>query len=188
MSGPVMPGEVAAGHNAATPRNAPSRSPDINGQRSTHPSNSNPIVPDSKTSTHPLLAANYDPGFCKPGHSFIDMPTLSAITYNVRTLYGMTTSGEDDAKQQRIFANIRRVSIKVDVIILQETKSPPAALYDEFEAEWLVFDNPTVIDGKVRHMAGTVVLVRPTPFWFQLRSISGDSGPWLHPGGQVPAP
>lgn len=112
------------------------------------------------SSTHPLLAEYYDPGFCRPGHAFIDMPTFAAVTYNIRTLSGMATDEKEKSRQKNIFRNIRRASHNADVIILQETKSPPAALYDEFQGEWEVFDNPTLVEGKIVHRAGTVMLVR----------------------------
>ena len=112
------------------------------------------------SSTHPLQAEYYDPGFCRPGHAFIDMPTFAAITYNVRTLSGMATDEKEISRQKNIFRNIRRVSPNADVILLQETKSPPAALYDEFQGEWEIFDNPTLEEGKIAHRAGTVILVR----------------------------
>lgn len=107
----------------------------------------------SSSSARPLQADFYDPGFCKPCHAFIDMPTLRAVSYNVRTLSGMATTNEDLERQSQIFRNIRHVSLNADIILLQETKCPPKTLYDEFRAEWEVFDNPTLENKEVVHRA-----------------------------------
>ena len=129
---------------------------------SLNPVRNSPIPSQISSSSfaRPLRADLYDPGFCKPCHAFIDMPTFRAISYNVRTLSGMATTSEDLERQSQIFRNIRHVSLNADIILLQETKCPPETLYDEFRAEWEVFDNPTLENKKVVHRAGTVILVR----------------------------
>ena len=114
--------------------------------------------------THPLEARLYDPSYCKDYHAFVDVPTIRGVSYNIRTFSGMATCAVDVERQSRLITNILSCSRDADVLLLQETKAPPEAVYDVFRAEWMIFDNPlvTVVDGEVKavHKAGTVILVR----------------------------
>jgi len=84
----------------------------------------------------------------------------------------MATTREDLERQSQIFRNIRYVSLNADIVLLQETKCPPETLYDEFRAEWEVFDNPTLENKKVVHRAGTAILVRSS--FAHNFSVTGD--------------
>ena len=101
-------------------------------------------------------------------HSFIYCPTPRMTSYNIRTFSGMPTDVDTQIRQNKLFSNIRSVMRGVDVLLLQETKSPPDAVYSEFRAEWFAFKNPftELVDGVLYHRqkAGTTILVRNLVF------------------------
>ena len=104
----------------------------------------------------PLAAELYDPSLCKSYHAFLDLPTPRLATYNIRTFSGMPIDVAAAVRQRRILANVESVCRHSDVVLLQETKGPPAAVYERFGSEWYVFDNPC--PGGT--LAGTAILVR----------------------------
>ena len=119
-------------------------------------------------SQRPVLAANHDFSSSRtvfPCH-YINIPTPRCATYNIRTFSGMPTDRDIDTRQNKLFRNLKAVMKNVDVLLLQETKRPPDAVYADFRSEWFVFRSPyfSVIGGKVtypkRPKAGVAVLVR----------------------------
>ena len=112
----------------------------------------------------PDNAADYDASLAERHHSVVHLPTPRLLTYNIRTFSGLPTDLKVLARQNRVFSNIHAVIPSADIVLLQETKSPPDAVYDSFRAEWYVFRNyctRQTVDG-VHYLqkAGTATLVR----------------------------
>ena len=112
----------------------------------------------------PLRATAYDSSLSRRAHSFLHIPTPRMCTYNIRTFSGLPTATDPQSRQNKILSNIRTVLKQVDILLLQETKSPPDAVYDSFLPLWEVHKNPLVevVNGSpiYRQKAGTTILVR----------------------------
>ena len=114
----------------------------------------------------PELAADYDFSSNKttfPCH-YVNIPTPRCATYNIRTFSGMPTDSDAKTRQSKLFSNLRVVMKNVDILLLQETKCPPDAVYATFENEWFAFRSPYVQDlgGVLTYpqRAGLAILVR----------------------------
>ena len=119
-------------------------------------------------SQRPVRAADHDfsTGRTLSPCYYVNIPTPRCITYNIRTFSGMPTDPNLDTRQNKLFKNLKAVMKNVDVLLLQETKRPPDAVYADFRSEWFAFKSPFSLEigGNVTYpkkpKAGVAVLVR----------------------------